>query len=110
MDIDSRTLAQELRIAFARFAQGLPCSLSLFPSPALLACRSALGLLVGGFVFCSLLQHHRVILVRLAVRGFGWRRFCNCWRGRGPRGCGVLLSRLGWLLFLFLLFRLLLDA
>src|SRR5580765_851587 len=110
MDLDSRTLARELRIAFSTFSQAaLPCPfLMLLSAAALLAGPGLLRLLSGRFVLCRLLQHHWMVLVRLPVRGFRWSALFRC--GRGSSRSGMFLSTLRGFLFLFLFFRLLLDT
>src|SRR5579859_589487 len=110
MDLDCRTLARELRMAFSRFSRAaLPCLLlTSFSSVALLTCSGVLRLLSGCFVLCGLLQHHRMVLVRLSVGGFRRSAFFRC--GRGSSSSGRFVSTLRGFLFLLFLFRLLLDT
>src|SRR5580693_3505909 len=109
MDIDSKTLARELRMAFSRFSQAVVVGLGdLFSAAALLAPAGVLGLLVSCFVFRSLLQHYRMILVCLPLRDFRRRPFRRSRRCSGSGG--RLLRALCWLLFFLFLLRLLLDA
>src|ERR1700730_10683458 len=64
-------------------------------------------------MFRGLLQHHRVVLVGLRWHGLGWGALYSCtffWSGRGSGWRGLFLAALRRFLFLFLLFRLLLDA
>src|ERR1700676_3477872 len=111
MDLDSRTLARELRTAFLRFAQAVFLTRFLFSAAALLTRRSVfsvLGLLTCGLMFRSLFQHDWVVLVRWTVRGSRRDAFCRC--RCSARSRGWLLRILRRFLFLFFLFRLLFDS
>src|SRR4029077_5559908 len=107
MDLDSRTVARELRMTFSQFHRRAFPVPSLLPPASLLARGSVLRLLVGRFMLRSLFQHHWMVFVLWCMSSFHCRSFLRS--HHTVSGCRPLLPGLRGLFFFFLLFRLLLD-